>query len=254
MTKLKHDSLLIAIIWFENNYMKLNEEKCHLIVSGHKYEHIWAKIGNSIIWEERIIKLLCINIDSKLTFHQHVSIICDKAGRKLTVLTRLMKILSFQQRRILMKSFIDAQFNYGPLVWMFYSRTLNSKLNRLQERALRIVYQDDISPFEMLLNKENSVTIHQRNLQRLAITMYKINNNLSPKITQNLFTNNTQNYNLRSNTQFKVAVPKTVRDGTETFSYIGPKIWELIPNDLKNLPTLKMFKKNIKTWFPDKCP
>ena len=137
---------------------------------------------------------------------------------------------------------------------MFYSRTLNSKLNRLQERALRIVYQDDISPFEMLLNKENSVTIHQRNLQRLAITMYKINNNLSPKITQNLFTNNTQNYNLRSNTQFKVAVPKTVRYGTETFSYIRPKIWELIPNDLKNLPTLKMFKKNIKTWFPDKCP
>ena len=99
MTKLEHDSLL-AIIWFENIYMKLNEEKCHLIVSGHKYEHIWAKIGNSIIWEERIIKLLGINIDSKLTFHQHV-IICDKAGRKLTVLTRLMKILTFQQRRIL---------------------------------------------------------------------------------------------------------------------------------------------------------
>ena len=49
-----------------------------------------------------------------------------------------------------MKSFIDAQFNYCPLVWMFYSRTLNSKLNRLQERALRIVYQDDICPFEML--------------------------------------------------------------------------------------------------------
>ena len=153
-----------------------------------------------------------------------------------------------------MKSFIDAQFNYCPLVWMFYNRTLNSKLNRLQERALRIVYQDDISPFEMLkLNKENSVTIHQRNLQRLAITMYKINKNLSPKITQNLFTNDTQNYSLRSNTQFKVAVPKTVRYGTETFSYMGTKICELIPNDLKNLPTLKMFKKNIKTWFPDKC-
>ena len=214
--------------------MKLNEEKCHLIVSRNKYEHIWAKIGNSLIWEQRIIKLLGINIDSKLTFHQHVSIIYDKAGRKLTALTRLMKMLNFQQRRILMKSFIDAQFNYCPLVWIFYSRTLNSKLNRLQEGALRIVYQDDNSPFEMLSNKENSVTIHQRNLQRLAIAMYKINN-LSPKITQNLFINNTQNYNLRSNTQFKVAVPKTVRYGTETFSYIGPKIWELIHNDLKKL-------------------
>ena len=89
MTKLEHDSLL-AIIWFENNYMKLNEEKCHLFVSGliwtfisvktyldiylcqdifgHLFVsgHIWTKIGNSIIWEERIIKLLGINIDSKL--------------------------------------------------------------------------------------------------------------------------------------------------------------------------------------------
>ena len=81
-----------------------------------------------------------LKVDSKLTFHQHVSIICDKAGRKLTALTRLMKILNFQQRRIPMKSFIDAQFNHCPLFWMFYSRTLNSKLNRLQERALLIVY------------------------------------------------------------------------------------------------------------------
>ena len=95
-----------------------------------------------------------------------------------------MKIQNLQQRRILIKSFIDAQFNKCSLVWMFYSRALNSKLNRLQERPLHIVYQDDISQFEMLLNKENSVTIHQRNLQRLAITMYKINISLSPKITQ----------------------------------------------------------------------
>ena len=119
--------------------MKLNEEKCHLLMSGHKYEHIWSKIGNSLIWEQRNVKLLGINIDPNLNFNEHVAIVCDKAGRKLTLLTRLMKILNLQQRRVLMKSFVEAQFSYCPFVWMFHSRTLNTKLNRLQERALRIL-------------------------------------------------------------------------------------------------------------------
>ena len=50
ITRLKHDSLL-AIEWFQANYMKLNEEKCHLLISGHKHELLWANIGRSEIWE-----------------------------------------------------------------------------------------------------------------------------------------------------------------------------------------------------------
>ena len=45
-----HDSLL-AIEWFENNNIKLNQDKCHLIFSGHKYENVFASVGQSVIWE-----------------------------------------------------------------------------------------------------------------------------------------------------------------------------------------------------------
>ena len=67
LTKLKEYSN-IATEWFENNYMKINSDKCRLFVSGHKYEHLWAKIGNDKIWETRTVKLLGITIDNELKF------------------------------------------------------------------------------------------------------------------------------------------------------------------------------------------
>ena len=78
-----------------------------------------------------------------------------------------------EKLRILMKTFIDAQFNYCPLIWMFHSRTLNNKINKLHERALRLVYKDYISSFENLLNIDNTFTIHERNLQKLATEKIK---------------------------------------------------------------------------------
>ena len=68
-----------------------------------------------------------------------------------------------------MKPFIESQFGYFPLIWMFHSRGVNNKINHLHERSLRIVYKDNISPFKDLLKKDRSFTIHQRNIQSLAI-------------------------------------------------------------------------------------
>ena len=60
--RLEHDSML-DIEWFESNYMKLNQDKCHFLLSGHKHEMIWANIGQTKIWESRKQKLLGIIID-----------------------------------------------------------------------------------------------------------------------------------------------------------------------------------------------
>ena len=81
ITNLEHDSKIVTA-GFENNYMKLNEEKCHFIISGHKYEHIYAKIGKIKIWESNQVKLLGINIDRNLKFNIHASTLCAKTGRK----------------------------------------------------------------------------------------------------------------------------------------------------------------------------
>ena len=108
--KLLEGNCEIALCWFENNYVKLNTDKCHLIVSGYKHEHIWAKIGSDKIWESSDVKLLGVTIDKELKFDKHVSKICSKASRKLSVLARMSKLLSFEKRRVIFKSFVECQF------------------------------------------------------------------------------------------------------------------------------------------------
>ena len=72
-----------------------------------------------------------------------------------------------------MKSFIEGQFGYCPLVWMFHGRILNRKINHLQKRSLRIVYKDSISLFHELLQKDNLFIIHHRNIESLAVEYIK---------------------------------------------------------------------------------
>ena len=85
INRLEHDSLL-AIEWFEANYMKLNPDKCHLLLGGHKHEWVWGMVGNERIWESQNEKLLGINIDRNLSFDKHVTNLCRKANTKLTAL------------------------------------------------------------------------------------------------------------------------------------------------------------------------
>ena len=95
--------------------------------------------------------LLGILIDSELSFDQHISSICSKASKKLHVLGRIATFMTFNKRRALMKAFIESQFNYCALIWMFHSRKMNNKINRIHERALSLVYSDHASSFDELL-------------------------------------------------------------------------------------------------------
>ena len=107
-------------------------------------------------------------MEQNLTFENHINNICKRASQKLNALARVAPYMNMQRRIIIMKSFVTSQFGYCPLIWMFHSRRLNSKINSIHERALRITYQDQISTFQELLNKDNSVSIYHRNFQALA--------------------------------------------------------------------------------------
>ena len=153
-----------------------------------------------------------------------------------------------------MKSFVTSQFNYCPLVWMFCNRTMNNKIDRLHERALRLVYKDENLTFEELLEKDNSFTVHNRNLQILAVEMFKIKNRLAPQPMQDLFKEKVNQYDLRNKKAWEGNNIRTVIYGSETVTFMGPKIWELVPTEIKNSNNLIEFKKKIKSWKPQGCP
>ena len=128
--------------------------------------------------------------NNKLTFEEHIKKLLKKGNQKLHALMRIKKYMSSEKLRILMKTFIESQFNYCPLLWMFHSRKLNKRINKLHERALRAVYKDDELTFEQLLQKDNSFTIHERNLQKLAILMYQVKHKMCPQPVQDIFIQN----------------------------------------------------------------
>ena len=154
-----------------------NSGKSHFLVSP--YGNISLKILDSTIESTPSGELLVITIDSELTFHKHIISLCSKATQKLNALARIAKYLIIDKRKIILNLFITAQFNYCFLIWMCHSRTLNNKINRIQGRALRIVYHNYKSNFKELLEGDHSFTIHERNIQYLAPEAYKVNNGLS---------------------------------------------------------------------------
>ena len=195
-----------------------------------------------------------MNIDSKLNFNSHLNMILKRASQKTHVLARITPYMNFNKKKLLMSSFFISQFNYCPLVWMCHSRLTNNKINRLHERCLRIIYNDKKSSFEKLLEKDGSVSIHTKNLQALAIEMFKTYKKLSPPIFQEIFHERENNYNLRNCSYFTIPAVNSTYYGTESISNLGPRIWNLVPNKLKELSNINSFKKEIKKWKPENCP
>ena len=111
ISRLERD-IYLAIEWFENNSVKLNQGKCHLIVSGFKYENVWAKIGKTKIWKSKKQKLLGVAIGRTLCFDEDITSLCKKARKKLSLLARLSNFMCPNKKRVLMKAFIESQFSY----------------------------------------------------------------------------------------------------------------------------------------------
>ena len=107
--------------------------------------------------------------------------ICRTASRKIHALARVTPFMN------LSKLLFKTQFNYCLLIWMCNSRENNRKINRLHERCLRTIYNDQQSSFNELLENDGSVSIHERNLQVLATEMYKTRDGLSTPLLKDIF-------------------------------------------------------------------
>ena len=178
--------------WFSNNFLKANADKCHLILSTDELFSI--TIDNEVSKNSSNKKLLGINLNNRLGFDTNVANIGNRMSKKLHALARISQYMNIHKRRMTMKVFIASEFGYCPLVCMLHNRKLNSRVNKLHERALRIVYQDYASSFTELLKKDNSTTIHNRNIQFLTIELFKVKNGLSPPFMNEIFVENAQHY------------------------------------------------------------
>ena len=98
------------------------------------------------------------------------------------------------------------------------------------------------------------MNIHHKNLQKLVTEIFKVKNGLSPELVNDVFEFIEKPYSLRTTLHFRSRKIRTTKYGKETPSYLGHKLWNLVPNEHKTIEPLADFKAKIKTWVPENCP
>ena len=126
---------------------------------------------------EDYVALLGIELDHMLTFNDHITDICKNSTRQLAVLKRLGHFLTLQGEIAIFKSFISSNLYYCPLIWHICSQCNTNKFEKVQERALRFVYNDYISSHADLLKTAGAEYLHIKRVHEMAREVFKIVNN-----------------------------------------------------------------------------
>ena len=152
---------------------------------NHRKQRMVRKVSNGVI-------LLGIKIDKKLVFKEHIENSCRTDQCKFHVLTRIRKYLTLDKAILLGNTFVNSQFNYAPLIWMFCRKTLYHKIEKIHHRTLKVIYQSEES-YENLLLESSSVSVHQRHLRFLVTEIYKSTTEINSEFMWFYFTYNNIN-------------------------------------------------------------
>ena len=246
---------LTLIDWFDSNHMQANPDKFQAVAVGIKtFDKVkqFTLAGTDIPCEKNV-KLLGVELDFMLNFDNQIKTMCMKAARQLNVLRRLSKFLSEDTRLLIFKSFIQSNFNYCPLIWHFCSKANAEKLEKLQYRALRIVFNDYVSSYESLLNKVKLPTLHMSRLRCIATETYKCINNMTPEYLKDLVEVKQSNYSFRYENTVKIPTVRTVTYGQRSFRFESARVWNSLPNEYRTAMSFREFKGLIRTWVGPRC-
>ena len=144
--------------------MKANPSKFKFMVrSSENIDPQILTISDDVcLPSQTAVKVLGITVDYWLTFNEHIRICTLKAARQLNALSRISKYLDTKSKSVLYHSFIASNFNYCPIVWHFCGVVNNNKLEKIQERSLRILFSDYESNVHDLLDSIGGQTLALR--------------------------------------------------------------------------------------------
>ena len=149
--------------------------------------------------------------------------------------------------------FVYSNFNYCPLVWYFSSAKSLQKIEKIQERALRFLYNDHRSSYSELLEKSERCTMHVSRLRVLCIEIFKTLKHLNPPFMSDIFKIKSSRYSSRNPYDLQHHRPNQVTFGSNSLRSLGPQIWNALPNEIKSTNNLNSFKRLIKQWDGPNC-
>ena len=247
-----------AITWFKTNFMMVNPDKFQVMFIKSIYNKEdevpeTIAINGNILKNEDHVKLLGITIDAKLSFDLHINNICRRASQQLNILRRFSRSFQLKEMTMVYNAFIMSNFNYCPLVWHFCSPVNIRKMEKIQERALRLMHNNLTASYEELLEMSRQSTLHIKRIRLMALEVFKSIHNLNPAFMNTLFECKTLMHDLRDTHKLVIPSFKTIRYGKNTFYYHGAHIWNLLPATFKQCVDIKCFKNMLNSWDGPSC-
>ena len=185
------------------------------------------------------MELLVDTVDNKLKFEGQIKKICRKLSQQIAVLKRMKKLLPLKLPENLYRAFIAPNFNYCAESWHFFGNRLTEKLEKLNERALRFVYQDKTFPYEILIVKNGYSTLANQRLAKMLSTVFRaIGNGNVPSSISELLTVRNSNSNLHGDAILKLPKVNSTKYGIKSWKYQATRLWNTIPNSLRNIDNI----------------
>ena len=175
----------------------------------------------------------------------------QKSLHAIKCISRLQRFIGKEQKEALINRFIFSNFNYCPLVWHFCSCKSSQKIEKIQLRCLRIIYNDYSSDYQTLLNRSQKPSMEIKRLRNLALEIFKTINDLNPSFMKSMFLAKL-NARVRPN-DILVKTRKSATFGDKSLATLGPKIWKASPQNIKAGNSYVKFREYIATWFRPKC-
>ena len=138
-------------------------------------------------------------------------------------------------------------------MWHFCSSKSTHKIEKIQERPLRFLYNDHGSSYNDLLLKSQRCTMHVSRLRSLSLEIFKTLHNLNPSFMKDIFQIRTSNYSSQNPNNLIHYRPNQVTFGTNSLKSLGPRIWNCLPEELKSVNSLNIFKSLITQWNGPTC-
>ena len=245
----------LALKWFENNHMKANPSKFQAILfKCRKNEEVFdLNIGDELIKPVSLVKLLGVLIDDKLSFNEHVSKLCIKAARQTNALRRIVKYIPNECRLNIYQAFISSNFNYCDIVWHFCSNRSTYKIEKVHKNALRVTLNDYTSSYSDMLDVVKRPTLYISRIKNIAIETFKSVKGLNPEYMRSLFSFSTTPYCTRGGSKLVQPKVNTIGFGINSFTYQGSKIWNYLPQGVKDTTCQIACKNLIVQWEGPTC-
>ena len=251
--KMSNDLNEIAA-WLNVNKLTLNLLKTDFMLIGSRQRiaaldgNIELSLSNTDVRQVESTKCLGVNIDKNLTWEGHLQSVKQKVSSNLRILKKVKPFLNSENIDTLYRSIIEPYFSYCCLVWDSIGDTLSNSLQRLQNRAARIVTGAAYSkPSGEVFEELGWTQLNSMRQFHKAIMMFKIVNGLAPPYLTEMFTSNNalNNYGLRSS-NYDLELPKCRTNYYKnSFAFSGVKVWNALPRNLKEERSLEKFKRGL---------